>query len=318
MKAVLTLKPGCRLFYDCPMGMTDDPNSNRFFDTYRGKYARYVGPAEELFGPLNPEGRLPGRYAHPGCISVQFEGDTEIHHGINILHFIVHDTNPEHVKLSLSSHDVRLGDLHELSFYPGDLVRLKNPPPGWTSEAREVTSIFLRGSFIKSDGLPRYLIHATVEEAQNERNTASRGNGFYRSVFRSNLNAAGDELRHIARGNVWALYNDPDRIAFSSDEDEQRFWTTEGISELVSAYDPANYSRRDLTISSATGLSLDVAWKGFLAGHADLISVYTYGNDRADATYRVRKLHKIFEQHRPRVRAFTQRMWAPMLSMDAA
>jgi hypothetical protein len=317
IKAVVELQPGCRLYYACPLGPTDDPRSTAFFKRYHGKYAKYVGPSEKLYGPLNHKGKLPGRYASQSGIKVCFEGETQVHEGLNLIHFVVIDTDPSHVRFTESTDDERLGDLpHPLLFYPEDSVRFKQVPEGRADVPRFVSGIWLEEGYLHN-GLPGYQVHENDDEHRARAKTEER---FMPSIVPFSWNMAGENLELVARGNVWALYNDPSKLSFASDNEESAFWAQTGISKLVSALDPATSDSELCTISAVSGLTAEIVWQGFQAERLDLIQLYDRPGSRRDenARYRTYKLKDCFQQYRERVRALTTRLWESKLMQDAA
>jgi len=316
MQALVELRPGCKLYYACPLGPTDNFNTTAFFNKYHGKTATFVAPTQKLHGPLNREGKKPGRYANPSYINVKFEGEEKVHTGLNLVHFVVIDIDRTHVWLTESTADQRLGDLpYPILFYPGDSVRLKELPEGRADVPRLVSSIWLEDSHMHG-GLPGYQVH----ENDDEFAARKKEREFPVDIMHKSWNMPADKLELVAHGNVWALYNKPGMMSFASDEQESAFWAQSGISTMTSALDPAGADTDQRIMSSAFGQTLEQAWQGFLAERVDVINLRERAGGRADETprYMSHKLQPCFRDHRVRVRDLTKRLWENKLAQAAA
>ncbi len=95
----------------------------------------------------------------------------------------------------------------------------------------------------------------------------------------------------LDRGNIYLLYNDPEHLTFGSDEEEIVFWAREGISVCG--------------LGRGGGQPMWPCMDFFDKGHIDLITRHPK-NESFFCTY---KLHSIFAEHRPRVRALTERVF---------
>jgi hypothetical protein len=330
MRAVLALKPGCRLYYDCPLG-GDSWKARQFFDKYRGKNATFVGYAEDLIGVLDFKGRMPGRYVDPKGLQVRFDGEETVHPNINILHFIVQDDDPAHVSLANPAEKAGcLGDLpHPILFYPGDIVRFLKKPDnqGTSDEPRKVRAVFINKPFTM-DGVPRYEVmetpterEARIEQFHNDNKGRPEGQRLVLATLPDRLgwNTTGEDIELVARGNVWALYHDPSQLSFDSDESESAFWTNRGISSRVSGSDADERGTMARFISSANGRTLEDAWRLFTAGEADALEPNDLrGNLDNQPSHLMYKLHECWAEHRERVRALTQRLWEHQVKQSAA
>ena len=287
MRALLSPQPGCKLKYDCPLG-GGSYKSEEFFKKYRGKPATFVGYSEKLVGPLDFKGRIPGRYLNPEDVKVRFDGEQE-ERELNIQHFIMlHPREHDVMPADFDFDNQRLGDLvHPVLYYPGDLVLDKE-----TGKHRTVQSVFLGHPFTL-DGVPRYDVAEVdgdyearikgVKEAWSKKTPENRP--FLHHVpSRDSWNKKGGEISPVLRGNVWALYHDPSKLSFKSDEDEVEFWTQDGITYLLPTQD-----------------------QQYLALAMDIIERREW--DRP-VSYAPRRLHDCFAQHRDRVRTLTKRVLA--------
>ena len=301
IRAAAALQPGCRLYYDCPMMSTEDYQSDQFFRKYHGKYAEFVGYCEKFAGPLDFLGRLSGRYVDPDFIKVKFDGEEEVQM-LNVHHFVVVDTGKAGLRNTIAGRYARLGDLHRpVLFYQGDMVRLiKNMPDGFGDAPRKVTTVFV-GKPFTTDGTPRYGVSETDEEHQarvaktdKEQEKLPWASQSPRHLYADpeGRNVEGTDLELVERGNVWALYNDPSKLSFKSDEEEAEFWVRDGITYLLPTKD-----------------------QQYLALATDILEREEWTRP---VSYAPRRLHDCFSQHRDRVRALTKRLWAdtPYLSEE--
>lgn len=330
IRTAMKLEPSCRLYYDCPL-KGDDWRANEFFDKYRGRHATFIGYHEHLVGPLDYRGREPGRYINTEFINVRFDGE-DCAHRLDVQHFVVDDTNPDHVQLAeAATDDQRLGDLpHPILFYPGDTVRFVNKPEDCLSNnLRIVRGVFLSSPFA-NDGVPRYGVGETSEEISERKGARLREANVGRLSNKTHFhsvhvplcwNVTGTNLTLIERGNVWALYHNPDLLSFISDEGELEFWGQDGICRYVTG--EIKKSTLGVTqgwLDSSSGLTLNDALRIFDARHADIISP-THSNPGEPLQYSVKVLHDRWVEHRERVRALTQRLiqeWISQINQPAA
>ena len=296
-RAKLVLEPGCRLYYDCPL-MGDSFASNRFFSKYRGKYANFLEYCKQPVGVLDRKGRLPGFYVNAEDILVEFEDGEK--HALNILHFIVVDASK--AKLAdVSDHDQKMSDLlSPILLYPGDQVRFLSKSSehilddsGKFNEIEEV--MFDEG--VTSFGTPCYGVAKT--EVTDYKWTRIRTTAKYKD----------EDLTVVTRGNVWALYTDPSKLSFESDEEELVFWSHDGISQMIPDVH-ADRLKREGRMSYFFGDSLEDSWKQFTSDEADIIVEALQVNIDDPIRYNARRLHDCFAQHRERVRAVTERLLA--------
>ncbi len=327
VRAVVSLRPGCKLYYDPPL-RGDSFESDRFFDSHRGEYATFVEYSEDLVGVLDYRGRMPGRYINLEGLKVQFDGEKEVR-SLNILHFVVVDA--VHATVSYNAgDDQRLGDLpHPILFYPGDLVRFKPYKEGREDVPRLVRSLFIGKGIFAKDDMPRYEVMevATETEERNRKFDEENAKRPKEKRLVKNIldgshgwNTPGEELELVSRGNVWALYNDPSKLRFASDQEESNFWARDGISKVV-ASEPESSAQRAALIP-VYAYELDAAYNLFAARVGDVLqstrSKHLPAVAGEVAQYRVHILHECFAEHRERVRALTERLWQPQLQQSVA
>lgn len=273
IQAALSLEPGCKLIYNCPHG------PNPFFDTHHGKIAIFLSYVESLVGPLDYTGRKPGRYIERERIKVQFEGEGP--EELNIHHFTVIDITKAKL-IGNPEKDHCLGELpHPVLFYPGDSVSFKRKPDErFSDDPKFIRDIYLGHPFTV-DSVPRYAVWEHSDY----------------------WNASGENLELIKRGNVWALYNDPSKLAFDSDKSELAFWGRDGISRLSGIENAESLMVR--VISTTNKKTLKEAWRRFTRFEADLIIRDARDHER----YETRKIHDCFAEFRSRVRDLTAKAW---------
>lgn len=310
IRAQMRLQPGCRLYYDCP-SRGESFEGDQFFNKYRGKYAEFVEYARELVGPLDHKGRMPGSYLHPGGIDVRFEGETEVHKDRNIHHFIVVDTSK--ATLLNSVDQMRLGDLPSpVLFYPGDMVRfLKKPASALSDGPYEISSVFLKKIFT-SGGMPRYDVRAGVAEHEKREADYRALPDKERPIFSSLLvpiswSAEGHDLELVARGNVWKLYHEPEKLSFSSDKEEAKFWCGSGLSYHVSQATIDSVLGAPKR-SDPIGYTFAKAWSVFESTLADLVEPLPGPED--NRLYMVKKVMPCFQSHVSRARKASESVWA--------
>ncbi len=325
IRAVVSLEPGCKLYYDCPL-RSDSYSSQNFFDTHRGKYATFKEYSEKLIDVLDLHGRIPGRYVDPKGVVVEFDGEDA--KSLNILHFVVADASKSKL-VDASQKDQRLGDLpHPLLFYPGDTVRFKKKPDGAgvTDDPRKMQQIFL-GKPFTNDSFPRYEVMETESETaerirkfDEENAERKEEHRLWSSPIRGarGWNTAGDDIELVARGNVWALYNDPTKLAFESDDAEAAFWAQDGICRYVQdEVKQGVLGIHKRALNSTFGLSLEDAHRLYAGGHADVIAS-TFSNPGDGPRYEAKRMHDCFAQHRARIRALTYKLWSHKVKQSAA
>lgn len=198
IRALVEVKEGMRVYYDCPTMSQESFEANKFFGENRGKTGFVKGFSEEFVGPLDSKGRLPGVYINPGCIHVQFEGEETVHRNLNLNHFILLAVGQTVGSEALPEYQ-KVRDLPEIiEFWPGDKV--------FRSDDLLQTTHLVKKVLIGDAGEPSYCLDE-----------------YYK--------ASG--LTLLSRGNVYHLYNDPTKLSFTSSEDELNFWAGDGISRQV-------------------------------------------------------------------------------------
>jgi hypothetical protein len=245
-------------------------------EKYRGQDAMFEDYLARPVGPLNKEGRLPGRYADPKAAWVIF--DDKARHCLYLKDFIVLPglfVRHEH-PLRGGQEDRRVGDLkHPIEFWPGDKVCL---PHKKEIEFDNRLERPVRGVFFNKDDTLRYFVLGVGEECWK--------------IWEASV----EEIELVSRGNVWALYNAPEKLSFKSDKEEMEFWRQDEILQRTPS------SRRVLMPSyPSVNEALDAGW--------DMVDCY-YKTFDHEAFFSGRRLHDCFAQHRDRVRALTQRFHA--------
>ena len=289
IRATVVLEPSCTLYYNCPI-LGDSFASNRFFSKYRGKYANFLEYCKQPVGVLDRKGRLPGIYVNAENILVEFEDGEK--HALNTEHFIVVDVSNARL-VDASDLDQKVSDLlGPILFCPGDQVRFL------TNDSEEIFEI---DSVLFDDGLTTFGIPC-YEMSKTEANP--RGNPLVISA-----RVRGEDIAVVTRGNVWALYNDPSKLSFESDEEELVFWSHDGISQMIPDVH-ADRLKREGRMSYFLGDPLEDSWKQFTSGEADIIVEALQINTDDPVLYNARRLHDCFAQHRERVRSVTERLFA--------
>lgn len=312
MLAFVVLREGMRLFYDCPAMSGESYAADNFFRKYQGKTATIASFPTTPVGPFDRKGRLPGMYLSPGSINVQFEGEEEVHEGLNLVHFVLLDPTTT-VSYDEYERAQRVSDLH-LLFYPGDAVHKSDDLLRGPRVVQEVK--------FAQNGEPLYTL-AETSEATEQRKAAKAAE---REEERAKREANPDRLSMmlfsghdypltetcdgaslvlIERGPTYFLYNDPSKLAFASTEEELSFWAEDGLSKTFYGKRPAIFNWK---------WSLEKAREIVEQGKGDLILASTRSASRyADDTpkYTVRTLHSCFDQHRSRVRELTLATAAP-------
>ena len=285
------LKEGARFRYDCPSPMTDNPTLNAKYAAYKGKLATFVSHKEQFIGPLDHDGRLPGRYIDASRVNVRFDGEETVRE--ESLGYLTVHTGDVVLATSLEEGD-RLGNLpYPILYYPGDRVMYRERPEGVETGPVQVMGV----SF------------------------AENGKVLYRvREFGQTWLEHHQSLRLVSRGNVWALYHDPKWLEFDSDEEEMQFWAQDGVSR--SAKNPNRGPSLHDQTKLVFGVPLAEAWGLFQSGLADLIIVpeieagkvrRRIERDEKDVEprcFQPLRLHDCFTEHRNRVHKLTDRLWA--------
>lgn len=312
MQAFVVLREGMRLFYDCPAMSGESFAADSFFKKYHGKTATIAGFPTTPVGPFDRRGRLPGVYLSPGSINVQFEGEEEIHEGMNLVHFILLDPTTT-VPYDEYDRAQRVGDLH-LLFYPGDTVHKGDDLLQGPRVVQEVK--------FAQNGEPLYVLAETTEAterrmaakaAEREVERAKRASDpsrmpmmpFSGHDYPLTETCDGVSLVLVERGPAYFLYSDPSKLAFASPEEELSFWTEDGLSKTF-------YGSRQHV--PHWEWSLEKAREIVEQGKGDLILASRRSSSLRGGgapKYTVRTLHSCFDQHRSRVRELTLATAAP-------
>ncbi len=297
MRAALALQSGCRLRYDPPL-VSDDYRSQQFFKEHRGKVIEFVGHGEKLVGVLDFQGREPGRYIEPDCINARFENESEVLR-LNSRHCVVIEPSKATIVEELEELQ-RIGNLpFEVHFYPEDLVRfVKNRPERFADVPHEIGSIFMEEGYSQKNGLPGYEVFETLEEhrARRQADAVRSGDTVWLSPLgnRQGVNTGHEDLALVSRGNVYWLYHAPVEMHFESEANEAEFWSKTGISRPIGG---------DHTLTDSL--------RKFRNGEADILSAHGFG---VAARYYPHRLLDRWAEHRPRVRALTERFYREYLS----
>jgi hypothetical protein len=283
VRACISVEVGMRVYYDCPRATWLHHSMHEFFERYAGKIGIVQGFPMEYVGPLDARGRMPGVYIVPGLINVKFESDEQVHTKLDINHFLFLDP----IKPAKPTMDPCFERIQELPnrvvLYPDDVVRIKKNIKPTRIDCVE----------IRDDGVPTYFIRASTRKQ-----VTSIG-------FTSTKDVA-----LIEKGNVRHLYEEPDKLAFSSVDEEIMFWARKGISELV-------------VLGTGTPRwewSYDAAKKMVHDGEGDLIASVGKHRDlfllQQHGDFMVFKLHECFGTFRNRVRRLSLKAERPPLIDD--
>ncbi len=307
MQAYIQLKVGMRLFYDCPSMSMEDFESDRFFRKYHGRIATIVSFPSVLFGPLNNDGRLPGLYLEPESVNVQFDGEEIVHNHKYLHHFVLFDTASTMTWDEYAASQ-RAGDLpHPVLFYQGDKVHKKSD---LLQETRLVSDVKF-----SDDGEILYILAETPEAkairkaeraARIEEERAQDAKdpdplhipmAALMPSFPYTETCRGEDLCLVTRGNVYYLYNEPENLSFSSNDDEMAFWSQDGISKTV-------YGKESWR--GIWAWPLNEAQDMLRRGDGDLMVMVDRKKsrvfDESGQRFTVRRLHDCFAYHRDRIR----------------
>jgi hypothetical protein len=323
IQALVKLSVGMRLLYDCPLMSGDSFEADNFFRKYRGQTAVIESFPSKPIGLLDRRGRVPGLYLRDKGINVQFEGEEQVHTGLNLIHFVLLDptttlTDEEYEQTQ------RVGDLpNPLLFYTGDEVYKKGDllqEPRTVGEVRfsdNGETIYVLTETTESKERREAERAARIEKRKAEAaDDMSRISASMLSImpsFPANEPCRGDELELISRGNIYHLYNSPEQLAFASPQSELSFWGMDGISQRVYGKEYAPTSERPL--KTARAMVKDGKGDLFLA--VSRATSRMFGRD--EQLYSVRRLHDCFAGHREHVRELSLKIKPPEeeeMSMD--
>lgn len=252
---------------------------------------------------------MPCVYYRTSGINVQFDEENMVHEGLQIGHFILLNVT-ETVSPEKSTTPQKARDLYgEILFYQDDIVR---ETTDLLKTNRTVKEVIVRDDRIMTicelsetpdERIQREKLRELAIEARrvntNHEDVYSMSQLLRRTQFDEpeNRRVGENELALVGRGNVYNLYCDPAKLAFSSDEEEILFWGRDGISYR-------HYGVDD-TLSSFGGISLEEARAQVQAEEADIIiRAKEYKNIvcQGGGDYYVRSLHTCFSQFRKRAR----------------
>ncbi|MEK7510932.1 MAG: hypothetical protein AAB582_01710 [Patescibacteria group bacterium] len=318
LQALVLLREGMRLFYDCPL-KGDSFEADNFFGKYKGKTAIIASFPMVFVGPLDSKGRLPGMYLKSKSINVQFEGEEQVHYGLNLHHFVLLDPTTTVTDAEYEAAQ-RAGDLpRPVEFYPSDTVRKGD-------DLLQVPRVVQEVQFNDKGGLLYVL--AETQEAKDQRKAEKdarlaeeweklKANPdrlprmlFSGHDFPQTETCKGSNLVLIERGPVYFLYNEPEKLSFASPEEELNFWAHDGLSRTF--YD----SRHGVPHWE---WSLEMAREILGRGEGDLILSSRPSRSRSGEMtprYTVRKLHPCFDQYRGRVREIALSVTEPPLEQE--
>ncbi|MDQ1300029.1 MAG: hypothetical protein QG636_697 [Patescibacteria group bacterium] len=316
MQALVVLREGMRLFYDCPSMSGESFESDNFFRKYKGKTGIIAGFPITLVGPFDSKGRLPGSYLTPGYMHVRFEGEEEFHQSLNLHHFVLLDPTTTVTDEEFDEAQ-RSGDLpHPILFYPGDTVYKQDD----LLQVRRVVQEVKFGTA----GIPLYVLSETSEATERRmadkaadhaereaRREASPDNlpllsGFCSHDRPETETCEGTNLVLLERGHSYYLYHDPSKLSFASAEEELDFWSQDGLSKTF--YGPRRLFRTwEWSLAQARALLEE--------GKGDLIVTSRMPRGRRDDSeqkYTVRILHAGFAEYRDRVRQLALSIAPPL------
>jgi len=306
--ACLKVEVDMKVYYDCPHMSGESFKADAFFRKYKGAYGTIVGFSTEYVGPLDSKGRLPGTYYRPGGIDVQFDGEDEVHTGLNIDHFVLMSPTST-VDLDIPLTHQLAGDLpNPIRFYPGDVVCK-------TDDLLRAQRIVERVS-VNDDGKLVYTLAETVddrtarEKEDEERNQKAREDGHMFAglmpSFARTEHCSGEQLELITAGNIHWLYVDSSKMQFGSPEDEVHFWARDGLSKTV-------YGESGMV--PVWEFPFEKARQMLEAGNGDIIvRSHEFENVKIvgkSGDHQVRRLHACFGEHRDRVRTLALGLETP-------
>lgn len=280
VRACVAVEPGMKVYYDCPRSVWEYAPNHDFYERYRGKIGIVQGFPTEYVAPLDSRGRLPGVYVRPGYINVKFESENVVQKGLDVNHFIFLDVmKPCRPLLDLDFQKVR--DLpHRIEFYPDDLVRVKNHLKPTSIEDIE----------INHDGELTYVTRSPISK---------------RSAFTQRNQSK--EIKLIERGNVYRLYENPEKLLFQSRDQEIVFWARSGVSERITRGNAI--PRWEWNYQDARQMIHDGVGDIIVAVQRDR----TFDLLPKHGDYVVLRLHNCFNAHRSRVRKLSLKIGQPPL-----
>lgn len=227
VRAFVQVMPGMRVQYlPPPYGGGEDYRSDRFFEDHYGKKGTVTNFVEELVGPFDFQGRLPGVYADPDSIKVVFDNDQE-ERRLKYVHLAVIGDHPSLAEKELLQSWYRLRDLPKpIAFYQGDIVCKKDDLLKVGYEVVEVTY-----DDVGHQQLTLKDSDAIVKRAEE------RKNGTFNPLFAGimpTFGLAADEATLVKEGPVRLLYeNRIDEVVFASSREAMEFWTEQALSKVV-------------------------------------------------------------------------------------
>ncbi len=304
IRAHVRLKPGMRVLYS-PLYPPDDFKGHRFDKKYSGSTAVVRGFDQEYVAPLDTKGRWPGAYAESSIVNVCFEGEKEVFSS-DVSHLIVLDAC-ETIKAEDATMGERIGDLpYKLRFYPGDRVRKRGDKTG---EVR-----FVENVRIHDKGVIVYaLSESTASRNRREKIRLESGGVATSNIILPQAESSdGKGFVVASRGNVYDLYCAPEKLSFTSDEQELAFWAQDGVSRAITHGKNLMSIRYEWPLEEARRI---VAGGGgdFVIKSREYKNVVVTGRK---GTHQVRELHGCFAQYRERVRAVAARVTEPPVAAE--
>lgn len=278
--------------------ITENHHAKEFKEQFNGQVAKVVDFEPVYVGPLDSRGRLPGVY--PGeqiCIKLGNGRTQWVRPNMLILNEMV--TTRARSRLPVA---VWKPLPHAIRYYPGDIVRRQSDPQ---KERRTITHLDIRQANGK---VVYYLSESTDGKARREASRASAMEEEAKASFMPLLNLPQSEpcdgagLRLVSRGNVYRLYNSPEKLRFNSDHEELVFWAQSGVSGLVCYGGLLSKDRSDWTLEDAQA--------ALGRGEGDLITKPQQLQCLIDRNgdYHVHLLHARFVVHRKRVQSLMARL----------
>lgn len=300
-EAICTIPSTVRLWLGAKvivnLTVTEGHEAREFKAQYNGQTATVVDFQSVYVGPLDHNGRLPGVY--PGelvCIKLSNGHRQWVRPHMLVLNEMV--TTKATSQLSA----VEPKPLpRKIRYYPDDVVRRQSDS---RKEQRTITHLEIE----QANGEVFYYLSESAEG--KERRMVARARAMEeeaKASFIPRLNlpqserSDGTGLRLVSRGNVYRLYNSPEKLRFKSDEEELAFWAQSGVSRIVGYKGLLDRDRSDWTLEQAQA--------ALAHGEGDLITKPEYLSSCIDrkGDYHVHQLHDHFAMNRDRVRALMAR-----------
>ncbi len=301
MEACIELQIGMRVRYNCPL-MSEDYQSQQFFQKYRGREATIVGFSTQAVSILDKHGRPPGIYYNDSNVDLRFDGEDEVHKRIKLMHLVlVSSATTAEPKVAFSHQ--RAGDLPSpILFYPGDVVYKYDD---LLRTEREVSHVE-----VDNEGKPTYYLRETElerdirlqEQARRQKEVEDNDRPFmFPNVSPPRLEGvSGEGIGLLRPGNLHLLYTKSGDMQFETPEEEVTFWSQDGLSEVT-------YRGRGIDLDAEC--TYEEARRLLEAGEGDLVvRSRGYGGTKVvgrRVDHKVLRLHDCFAPYRDRVRSLS-------------